>query len=95
MTRGVGFDQVHRTLGVVSAPQQRAPNGQLLPVTILNEALARFTATALEANAPLTVINHPSGLHGFDNQNDDERFREIIRSAIEFMVTHLRLQARP
>jgi acetyl esterase/lipase len=64
-------------------------------IPTLNEALARFTARALEANAPLSVINHPSGLHGFDNQNDDERSREIIRSAIEFMVTHLRLQAEP
>jgi acetyl esterase/lipase len=60
-------------------------------IPTLNEALARFTARALEANAPITVINHPAGLHGFDNQNDDERSREIIRGAIEFMVTHLRL----
>jgi acetyl esterase/lipase len=59
-------------------------------VPMLNEALDRFTARALAVNAPITVINHPSGAHGFDNQNDDERSREIIRSAIEFMRTHLR-----
>jgi len=58
-------------------------------VPMLNEALDRFTAKALAANAPITVINHPAGVHGFDNQNDDERSREIIRSAIEFMRTHL------
>jgi acetyl esterase/lipase len=56
---------------------------------MLNDALDRFTAKALAVNAPITVINHPSGAHGFDNQNDDERSREIIRSAIEFMRTHL------
>ncbi len=56
---------------------------------MLNDALDRFTARALAVNAPITVINHPSGAHGFDNQNDDERSREIIRSAIEFMSTHL------
>ena len=56
---------------------------------MLNEAVDRFTARALAVNAPITVINHPSGAHGFDNQNDDERSREIIRSAIEFMRTHL------
>ena len=56
---------------------------------MLNDALDRFTARALAVNAPITVINHPSGAHGFDNQNDDERSREIIRSAIEFMRTHL------
>lgn len=62
-------------------------------VPLLNEALDRFTAKALAANAPLTVINHPAGVHGFDNQNDDERSREIIRSAIEFMRTHLECRA--
>jgi acetyl esterase/lipase len=56
---------------------------------MLNEAVDRFTARALAVNAPIAVINHPSGAHGFDNQNDDERSREIIRSAIEFMRTHL------
>jgi acetyl esterase/lipase len=60
-------------------------------IPMLNDALARFTSRALEANASITVINHPFGLHGFDNQNDDERSREIVRSVIEFMVTHLRL----
>jgi acetyl esterase/lipase len=58
---------------------------------MLNEALDRFTARALAVNAPITVINHPSGIHGFDSQNDDERSREIIRNAIEFMKSHLQL----
>ena len=55
----------------------------------LNDAMDRFIASALAANAPITVFNHPAGEHGFDNQNDDERSREIIRAAIEFMKTHL------
>jgi hypothetical protein len=46
-------------------------------------------ATALAENAPITVVNHPSGEHGFDNQNDDERSREIILGALEFMKAHL------
>jgi acetyl esterase/lipase len=58
-------------------------------VPMLNEALDRFTARALAVNAPITVINHPSGAHGFDNLNADERSREMIRGAIEFMRTHL------
>ena len=28
---------------------------------------------------------------GFDNQNDDDRSREIIRSVLAFMKTHLGL----
>jgi acetyl esterase/lipase len=55
----------------------------------LNVVLDKFVAAALAANAPLTLMNHPLGEHGFDSQNDDERSREIIRAAIEFMKTHL------
>jgi acetyl esterase/lipase len=59
-------------------------------IPTLNDAMDRFVARALTINAPITVINHPAGGHGFDNQNNDERSREIIRSSIEFMRTHLR-----
>jgi acetyl esterase/lipase len=59
----------------------------------LNERLDRFVATGLAANAPLTVVNHPTGVHGFDVENDDERSREIIRAALEFMRTHLSVPA--
>jgi acetyl esterase/lipase len=55
----------------------------------LNEAMDRFIAAALRANTPVTVVNHPAGEHGFDNQNDDDRSREIIRAALEFMKIHL------
>lgn len=55
----------------------------------LNAAMDTFIASALAMNAPITVMNHPAGEHGFDNQNDDDRSREIIRAAIEFMKTHL------
>jgi len=37
----------------------------------------------------ITFANHPSGVHGFDNQNDDNRSREIIRSVLAFMKSHL------
>ncbi|MBB6096527.1 acetyl esterase/lipase [Povalibacter uvarum] len=55
----------------------------------LNERLDRFVADAVAANVPLTFVNHPQGLHGFDVDNDDERSREIIRAALEFMHVHL------
>lgn len=55
----------------------------------LNDAMDRFIAAALAANAPITAVNHPTGEHGFDCQNDDDRSREIIRGAIEFMKIHL------
>ncbi len=55
----------------------------------VNESIDRFGGEALAANAPLTLMNHPTGEHPFDNQNDNERSREIIRSAIAFLRVHL------
>jgi len=62
-------------------------------IPTMNDSIDRFVAAAIAANAPLTFMNHPSGEHGFDNQNDDERSREIVRCAIAFMHTHLQLRS--
>ncbi len=56
----------------------------------LNAAMDQFIAAALAANAPVTVVNHPAGEHGFDMLNDDDRSREIIRAVLAFFETHLR-----
>lgn len=55
----------------------------------VNDSIDRFIAKAFTANAPVTPMNHPEGEHGFDNQNDDERSREIIREAIAFLQKNL------
>jgi len=63
-------------------------------IPTLNDALDRFVARALAANAPITVMNHPTGGHGFDsfdNKGDEERSKQLVRSSIEFMRTHLGL----
>jgi acetyl esterase/lipase len=63
-------------------------------IPTLNDALDRFVARALAANAPITVTNYPEGGHGFDsfdNKGDEERSKQIVRSSIEFMRTHLGL----
>lgn len=59
-------------------------------IATLNDSIDRFVAQALANNVSITVANHPAGVHGFDNQNDDERSREIIRMAIDFMREHLK-----
>ncbi|MFN2385342.1 MAG: alpha/beta hydrolase [Thermoanaerobaculia bacterium] len=56
----------------------------------VNESIDGFAAAALERNAPLTLVNHPTGFHGFEHRNDDERSREILRMWIEFLRMHLR-----
>jgi acetyl esterase/lipase len=58
-------------------------------VPALNDSIDRFIREAISRNASITVFNHPHGVHGFDNQTDDDRSREIIRAAIDFMKTHL------
>jgi hypothetical protein len=63
-------------------------------IPTLNNALDRFVTRALAANAPITVMNHPTGGHGFDsfdNKGDEEHSKQIIRDSIEFMKTHLGL----
>jgi len=58
-------------------------------IPLLNAGLDRFVAGALQANVPLTLMNHPEGAHGFDNQTDDDQSREILRAAITFARSHL------
>ena len=58
-------------------------------VPTMLDSIDRFAAKALSANIPITLMNHPQGVHGFDNQTDDDRSREIIRAAVEFIKTHL------
>jgi acetyl esterase/lipase len=58
-------------------------------VPAMNDSIDRFIREAISKNASIIVANHPQGVHGFDNQTDDERSREIIRSAIDFMRLHL------
>ncbi len=53
--------------------------------------IQRPSTHAVAANLLLTFMNHPAGEHGFDNQNDDDRSREIIRAALEFLQAHLGL----
>lgn len=55
----------------------------------VNDSIDRFVAEAIRRNAPVTVANHPRGAHGFDVLTDDERSREIIRAALDFMRAHL------
>lgn len=58
-------------------------------VPTMDDSIDRFVKEALASNIAFNFANHPQGVHGFDNQNDDDRSREIIRSAIAFMQTHL------
>jgi len=60
-------------------------------VPTINDSIDRFTSEAMSKNISLTIANHPTGVHGFDNQNEDDRSRELIQSAIAFMKSHLNM----
>lgn len=60
-----------------------------LDYPILNQALDSFINEALAQNIELTVMNHPTGQHGFDVRDDDARSSEIIQATLEFLKTHL------
>jgi acetyl esterase/lipase len=54
----------------------------------LNDGVDRFVQLALSKNLTIEVVNHATGQHGFDIENDNDRSREIIRRTIEFIKTH-------
>ncbi|MDQ3799874.1 MAG: alpha/beta hydrolase [Acidobacteriota bacterium] len=95
--RGVGDAQILKKYSPFS---YLAPNAAKLPpifiaragrdeIPGLNDAADRFIAEALSKNVSIEVMNHPAGVHGFDNQTDDGRSREIIRRALEFLRANL------
>lgn len=53
----------------------------------LNATIDRFVARADRYEAPVTLMEHEQGRHGFDVLNDDERSRDIIRKTLEFVVS--------
>lgn len=55
-----------------------------------NANIDAFVATALAANAPLTLVNLPEGTHGFDLSDDTPESRDTIAATLPFLRTHLR-----
>jgi acetyl esterase/lipase len=58
-------------------------------IPTLLDSVERFAAEALRQGVPLTLLFHPEAPHAFDNQIDDERTREIVRGALDFLQWHL------
>ena len=72
-----------------------AAQGSLLPpmfiaragldVADLNAGLDQFVQLALKNNMSIEVLNHATGHHGFDIEDDNARSREILKRTIEFL----------
>ena len=54
----------------------------------LNDGLDRFVQIALKHNVSVELLNHATGHHGFDIEDDNARSREILKRTIEFLKTH-------
>ena len=61
----------------------------------LNRSVQEFTTKALALGATLEVLNHPTGRHGFDVEDDDGRSRQVIARTVEFLKTHLSIDVPP
>ncbi len=51
----------------------------------MNAAIDRLTSLALSQNAPLTLVNYPTGHHGFEAVDDNGTTRQIVEQVIEFV----------
>ena len=54
----------------------------------LNDGIDRFVQLALSRNLTVDVVNHATGHHAFDIEDNNERSREIIKQTIEFIKSH-------
>ena len=55
----------------------------------LNEALDKVVARALARNLPLSLINHATGGHGFDLDENTAISRGIVKQVLAFLQLHL------
>lgn len=58
-------------------------------IPLMNDSINRFISEAIYQNMNLTVMNHPTGEHGFDNKEEHPRTTEIIAGVLGFMKYHL------
>jgi len=59
----------------------------------VNEAMDAVVARAVARNLPVTLVNHATGVHGFDIYEDNDLSREMIRRVLAFLTFHLGAQA--
>ncbi len=55
----------------------------------LNDALDRVISRALARNLPLTLVNHATGVHGFDLEDDSATTRAIVTQVLAFLRWNL------
>jgi dienelactone hydrolase len=51
----------------------------------VNEEIVRLASLAIAQNAPVTLLNHATGYHGFELFNDDDATHDVISRTLEFV----------
>jgi len=51
----------------------------------VNQEIAELASRAVSQNAPVTLLNHPTGHHGFEQADDDDATREVIERTLAFV----------
>jgi dienelactone hydrolase len=51
----------------------------------VNREIGTLATRAVTQNAPVTLLNHATGYHGFEELNDDDATRDVIARTIEFV----------
>jgi hypothetical protein len=62
-------------------------------VPYLNQSMQNFFNNAIKQNLPITLINYPQGVHGFDVYTDNETTRLIISNTLEFWKQNLKVNS--
>ena len=59
------------------------------PFPGVNQSIDAFVSEALRLNLPVTLVNHATGVHGFDLFEDSDASRGIVRAVLGFLRTNL------
>ena len=98
------YAALHGPTPEFSAAAQLALNDSGLPPLLvarsgldapqLNEGIDHFVQEALKKNAPLELLNHATGQHGFDFRDDNDRTRQIVARTFAFLGENLPLRSK-
>jgi acetyl esterase/lipase len=55
----------------------------------LNAAMDRLVSALLARNAPVSFVNHATGSHAFELEDDGPATRAAVRQGLTFLATHL------
>jgi acetyl esterase/lipase len=61
-----------------------------LDLTPFNDSIDAFVEAGNSTGNKITLVDYPTGHHGFDIIDDDDTSRAIIKQAVDFMSLHLR-----